>query len=53
MDEMSRTEHLVHVDNAMDLTDNERAQIKLSGPIDMEKLVRRRSQIAKKAHEFL
>ena len=50
IDDLKRTEHLVYVDTALNLTEAESKAILDKEPIDPEKVVKRSAQIAEKAH---
>ena len=50
---MSRTEHLVYVESTLELTEQERKAVKVREEVDMDRIVKRRSQIAARAHHFL
>lgn len=53
IEELRRTDHLVYVDTALELKDEEREAIKQQDAIDYDKIAKRRSQIAQRAHEYL
>ena len=53
VDDLQRTDHLVYVDTALNLTEKESKAIKDGEPMDTDMVVKRSSQIAEKAYSFL
>ena len=54
IEDLKRTEHLVYVDTAMNMTDLEEKGLRLGEkPIDQDKVMQRSTMIAERAHQFL